>query len=639
MFRISRFAGTKGPLRFPILLALTVLLGGLGACQGTDPEAENAALRSEVGAFLDTYTQDFVRLYTEASEAEWASNVRIVEGDDTNLKRTEEAQKALASFTGSLDVIDKTRAFLEKKDRLEPLQVRQLESILYRAANFPQTEPDLVTRRIAAEAAANERLFGFTFHVDGKPIDANGIDGLLETSTDLDQRLAVWKASKEVGGVLRDDLRQMVDLRNGTVRSLGYDDYFAYQVSDYGMKSDEMMKLLEGLVRDIWPLYRELHTWTRYELAERYGAPVPELLPAHWLPDRWAQDWAATVEVEGQNLDAVLGQHEPEWIVRQAEDFYVSLGFQPLPQSFWDRSSLYPAPPDAGYQKNNHASAWHMDLDQDVRSLMSVEANQRWWTTTHHELGHIYYYLSYSRPEVPPLLREGANRAFHEGIGSLLGMVSLHQPFLVERGLVQPTTGDAGGDAAVQKLLKEALDTVVFIPFSAGLMSHFEHDLYSGAIGPDQYNSAWWHYALKYQGIEPPKDRGEELCDACTKTHIINDAAQYYDYALSYVVLHQLHSHIAREILKQDPRATNYYGRKDVGQFLEGILELGATKDWREVLQDKLGEDLNAQAMLDYYAPLMEYLKKQNEGRTYTLPAFDGASAAGGDATGGDAAK
>ncbi|MCB1056990.1 MAG: M2 family metallopeptidase [Acidobacteria bacterium] len=623
MLRSLHRPGSRRAYRFAPLLALALLAGGLGACQGTDSKADTEALRTEVAGFLDSYTQEFVRLYTEASEAEWASNIHIVEGDDTNLKRTEEAQKALASYTGSLENIETTRGYLESKDQLEPLEVRQLESILYRAANFPQTVPDLVARRIAAEAAANEHLYGFTFHVDGKPIDANGIDSLLETSTDLDQRLAVWKAAKEVGGVLRGDLQEMVELRNGTVQSLGYDDYFAYQVSDYGMKSDEMMKLLEGLVRDIWPLYRELHTWARYELAARYGVPVPDVLPAHWLPDRWAQDWAATVDVEGLDLDSVIGQHEPEWVIRQAENFYVSLGFEQLPQSFWDLSSLYPVPPGAGYQKNNHASAWHMDLDHDVRSLMSVEPNQRWWSTTHHELGHIYYYLAYSRPEVPPLLREGANRAFHEGIGSLLGMVSLHRPFLEQRGLIEPSDAATGGDAAVRQLLKEALDTVVFIPFSAGLMSHFEHDLYSGAITPDDYNKAWWAYALKYQGIEPPEDRGEELCDACTKTHIINDAAQYYDYALSYVILHQLHAHIARDILHEDPRATNYYGRKDVGDFLDGILELGATEDWRQVMQEKLGEDLNAQAMLDYYAPLMEYLKKENEGRTYTLPAFE----------------
>lgn len=602
-------------------LLLAVGCGGGSTDDGASSE-EIAALQAEVDTFLQTYNEQFVELYSAASEAEWASNTRIVEGDDTNRKRTEAAQQALASYTGSLEVIEQARLYLERSDDLTPLSARQLEAVLYSAANFPQTVPELVEQRIAAEAKANEELFGFTFELDGEPIDTNRIDSLLESVDDLDRREEVWTTSKEVGRVLRDDLTAMVDLRNNTVASLGYDDYFAYQVSDYGMTSQEMMDLLDGLVRDIWPLYRELHTWTRYELAERYGTEVPELLPAHWLPNRWAQDWQALVEVEGQDLDGVLGEQEDEWIVRQAEDFYVSLGFEPLPETFWARSSLYPAPEGAEWQKNNHASAWHMDLADDVRCLMSVQPNQRWWVTTHHELGHIYYFRAYSRPEVPALLREGANRAFHEGVGSLLGMVSLHQPFLVERGLLESGEGGTDEGTATRRLLKEALDTVVFIPFSAGTMSHFEHDLYTGAVSPDSYNRAWWDHALKYQGIEPPADRGEEGCDACTKTHIINDAAQYYDYALSYVLLHQLHSHIAGEILGQDLHATNYYGNQEVGTFLRSILEQGATEDWRKVLQDALGQDLNAQPMLEYFAPLMDYLKQENEGRTHTLPSF-----------------
>ncbi|MDY7095240.1 MAG: M2 family metallopeptidase [Acidobacteriota bacterium] len=613
-----------GSSAFAVLCCgLLLAVGCGGGSTGDGPGSEEiSALQGEVDSFLQDYNDRFVELYSAASEAEWASNTRIVEGDDTNRKRTEAAQQALASYTGSLEVIEQARLYLERRDDLTPLSARQLESVLYRAANFPQTVPELVEQRIAAEAKANEELFGFTFELDGEPIDTNRIDSLLESVDDLDRRQEVWTTSKEVGRVLREDLTSMVDLRNSTVASLGYDDYFAYQVSDYGMTSQEMMDLLQGLVRDIWPLYRELHTWTRYELAERYGTEVPELLPAHWLPNRWAQDWQALVEVEGQDLDGVLGEHEDEWIVRQAEDFYVSLGFEPLPETFWERSSLYPAPEGAEWQKNNHASAWHMDLADDVRCLMSVEPNQRWWVTTHHELGHIYYFRAYSRPEVPPLLREGANRAFHEGVGSLLGMVSLHQPFLVERGLIEGGEGPTDEATATRRLLKEALDTVVFIPFSAGTMSHFEHDLYTGAVSPDSYNRAWWDHALKYQGIEPPADRGEEGCDACTKTHIINDAAQYYDYALSYVLLHQLHSHIAGEILEQDLHATNYYGNQEVGNFLRGILEKGATEDWRKVLQDALGQDLNAQPMLEYFAPLMDYLKKENEGRTHTLPSF-----------------
>ena len=151
-------------------------------------------------------------------------------------------------------------------------------------------------------------------------------------------------------------------------------------------------------------------------------------------------------------------------------------------------------------------------------------------------------------------------------------------------------------------------------------MTHFEHDLYAADLPKDQYNARWWHYVEKVQGITAPSERGEEYCDAASKTHINDDAAQYYDYAISNILLQQMHRHIARKILDQDPRATNYYGQKEVGAFIEGILKLGATEDWRQVMQEHLGEDISAQAMLEYFEPLMAYLKAQNEGREHALP-------------------
>lgn len=602
-------------MRLRLLLVLPAFLLGL-ACGPGEPTPEQA--QAEAQAFLDDYTEKYLELYYTLNKAEWASNTRIVEGDDTNLEAQKKAHGAFAAYTGSVEVIEQIRSLLEQKDQLSDLQVKQLEAALYEAADHPQTVPDLVEKRIAAEARQNERLYGFRFMLDGAEVSTNDIDDILATEQNLARRQNAWTASKQVGKELKEGLAELVELRNGTVTALGYDDFFHYQVSDYGMEVDEMMALNNRFIEEVWPLYRELHTWARHTLAARYGAAsVPAYLPAHWLPNRWGQDWTAMVTVEGIDLDSKLGQQDAEWIVKQAEDFYVSLGFEALPPVFWEKSSLYPLAADAPYKKNNHASAWHLDLQNDVRSLMSVQPNQRWWATTHHELGHVYYYLAYTRPEVPPLLRGGANRGFHEAVGSLLGMASLQKPFLVARGLVD----EGASTDELQALLQEALDTIVFIPFSSGTMTHFEHDLYRGALAQGEYNARWWQYVKDFQGIVVVGERGEEYCDAATKTHINNDAAQYYDYAISSVLLHQLHRHIATEILGEDPRATNYYGRKDVGTFLDGFLELGATRDWRQVMQEHVGEDLSAAAMLEYFAPLQGWLEQQNEGREHTLPA------------------
>jgi peptidyl-dipeptidase A len=256
-----------------------------------------------------------------------------------------------------------------------------------------------------------------------------------------------------------------------------------------------------------------------------------------------------------------------------------------------------------------------MDLENDVRSLMSVEADENWWMTVHHELGHIYYYIAYTNPDVPPLLREGANRGFHEAIGYLLGLASMQKSFLQGRGLVE---ADVETDE-IQALLKEALDQVVFIPWSAGVMTLFERDLYQG-LTPEEYNQRWWDYKLDLQGIVPPSERPTDACDPATKTHINDDAAQYYDYAISYILLHQFHAHIANEILGQDPHNTDYYGSAEAGAFIDSILRLGATEDWRSVMLDSLGQEVSAQPMLDYFAPLMTWLEQENAGRTITLP-------------------
>ncbi len=574
-------------------------------------------LQTKVQTFIDDYSQKYQQLYYASSLAEWESNTRIVEGDSSNAIATRQANEALANFTGSIQNITTIQEYLKKREKLLPLQIKQLETMLFLAANYPQTVPDIVKARIKAETEQVEKLYGFDFQIKGKSVSTNNIDNLLVEETNLNKRLQAWEASKEVGKILRSGLINLQRLRNQTVEALGYADYFSYQVADYGISTSDMMQLNRQIIAEIWPLYRELHTFARYELAKKYGErKVPEFLPAHWLPNRWGQDWSGMITVKGMDLDGILKTKTSEWIMQQGEQFYISLGFPPLPESFWQKSSLYPLPEDAEYKKNNHASAWHLDLDRDIRSLMSVIPNADWYETVHHELGHIYYYISYSNPNVPLLLRGGANRAFHEAIGSLMGLAAMQKPFLAQKNLL-PANSKTD---EMKTLLKEALNYIVFMPWSCGVMTEFEYELYSQRLPADQYNQKWWELVQKYQGIIPPQPRGEEFCDPCTKTHINDDPAQYYDYRLSFVLLFQLHEYIAKNILQQDPHATNYYGSQAVGDFLKQLLEPGKTKDWRVLLRDSIGQDLSAQAMLNYFQPLLDYLKKANKGRKYTLP-------------------
>ncbi len=591
---------------------LFLLVAGIAA-----PPVVSAGVQEDADSFLALYNSLYQRLFRVREGSWWDAQTDVKPENDG--KRIA-AGEAFSAFTGDPEIVHRLRILREHSGELDPIVRRQLEKAWLAAAESPGTVPDLVSARIAAESAQSSAMDSWEYCLRRGPdgeclefVSANDIDRLLVESRNLDERLRVWEASKEIGRSLRPGLVDLQRLRNAVAQEMGYEDFFALQVADYGMSSKEMMAMLDQWVDDLRPLYRELHTWARYTLAERYHTAVPDRIPAHWVGNRWGQSWPGLVDAV--DLDALFADRSPEWIVHQAERFYTSMGFPPLPETFWERSDLYPLPAGSERKKNSHASAWHIDLDHDVRSLMSVESNSRWFTTTHHELGHIYYYLSYTRPEVPVVLRTGANRGFHEGIGEQIGLAATQVPYLREVGLLP-------ADQVIEPVLwqlNEALsETVVFLMWAAGTISHFEHDLYAEGLDPSEWNQRWWEYKARFQGLEPPSARGDGLCDPATKSHINDDPAQYYDYAFATVLKYQLHEHIARKILHQPPSAANYYGSVPTGDFLRSILAAGATRDWRELLREKTGRDLSTEPMLDYFAPLMDWLREQNRGRRAT---------------------
>jgi len=614
--KLSRIVAV-GVALLAVGVLLILVLGRSGGPRSRPPlpavEAElPPPAPSEVADFLAEYDPAYREHWTDAATARWLASVDIT---PENTAREVAAVQALADFTGDRRTIDRLQR-LRRAEGLDALQFRQLEQAWILAAHAPGTAPATVRKLVAREAEAAAQLHGFAYVLERqgqepRTLTPSQIDGILRDSRDLAQRRAVWELSKTVGIPLRDTLEELQALRNNLARRMDYSSYFALECADYGLSSREMLLLMDDLVEGIMPLYRQLHTWVKYELAARYGvAEVPALIPAHWLPDRWGQSWPGIVQ--GVDLDGMLRDTSPQWIVEQAERFYTGLGFPPLPLTFWGRSDLYELPPDANRRKNTHASAWHIDLDQDVRCLMNVTSSFRSFATAHHELGQVYYFLSYSRPSVPYLLRRGANRAFPEAIGSLAELAAAQVPYLEAIGLLEP--GEVPDE--LRWLLDEALTgPVVFLPFACGTMTHWEYDLYENDLPRHQYNTRWWEYAARYQGVAPPAPRGEEFCDPATKTHVIDDPAQYYDYAISEVILHQLHRYICRQILEQDVHAADYHGSEPVGRYLESILAAGATRDGNRLLREATGEDLSANALLDYFAPLQAWLEEQNEGR------------------------
>jgi peptidyl-dipeptidase A len=584
--------------------AMVLLFSGAAACASatdTNPTQERA------DRFLALINSTYQAIITVESNAVWDASTDVSPAHDA---AATVAGKARAAFLGNPTLITETKALLLKRHELNNLTIRELEQLLLNSAEGPMTNPKLVADRIGAEVMQASTLNSFEFKLKGKPVTANDIDNLLRSSTDLAERQAVWEASKESGKALKDGLIKLRDLRNGVAKELDYPDYFALQVAGYGMTTDEMVKLNENFMRELRPLYLQLHTWVKYKLAEKYHQPVPKRIPAHWLDNRWSQEWPGLAE--GADLDPFFKDRSPDWIAHSAEKFYMGLGFPKLPESFWTKSDLYPVAVGSPRKKNTHASAWHVDLENDLRSLQSIESNTYWFTTAHHEFGHIYYFIGYTKPEVPALLRTGANPAFHEGFGELTALAAGMAPYLKSVGVLP-------GDFKVDQnafLLSDALKPVVpFIFWSSGVMTHWEADVYAKNLPADQWNARWWKYVREFQGVEPPAPRDEAWCDAATKTHINDNPCYYPAYALATVLKFQLHEHIARTILKQPPQSCNYAGSKQAGQFLRSIMEKGATEDWRKVLRDATGEELSTRAMVEYFKPLQAWLEAQNKGR------------------------
>lgn len=595
---------TIHPLFCGAAVAALLILAPLGV-----RAADRNPTQERADRFLVLVNSSYQALSYVKQEAQWAASTDV---SDVHDAASETAGKAQAAFMGNPSLITETKALLLKRHELDELTVRELEKMLLLAAEQPMTNRQLTQARIEAETKQASTLNGFEFKLHGKPVSVNDIDNLLQSNdTALDERLAVWLASKESGRTLKDGLVKLRGLRNGVAQEMGYHDYFALQVAGYGMTTDEMVKLNENFMTVLRPLYLQLHTWAKYQLAARYHQPVPKRIPAHWLNNRWSQEWPGLAT--GADLTEFFKGRTPEWVAQSSERFYVGLGFPPLPKSFWEKSDLYPVTAGSPRKKNTHASAWHLDFETDLRSLQSIEANPWWFATNHHEFGHIYYFMAYTRPEVPVLLRDGANPAFHEGFGELTALAASQVPYLKSLGILP---ADFKADP-IAFLLGNALNSggIPFMYWSSGVMTHWEADIYANNLPPDRWNQRWWQYVRDFQGVEPPVERGEEWCDAATKTHINDTPAYYYSYAIAQVFKYQLHDYIAKNILHQPPQACNYAGNKEVGDFLRKIMEKGQTEDWRKVLKEATGEDFSTRAMLEYYAPLMSWLVEQNKGR------------------------
>jgi peptidyl-dipeptidase A len=447
-------------------------------------------------------------------------------------------------------------------------------------------------------------------------LDVEAITDVMATSRDPAELQRVWEGWHSTAASARKDYIRFVELANQGARDLRFADSGAMWRAKYDMPPEAFTKELDRLWEQVRPLYLSLHAYVRMKLREKYGDIVPPAgpIPAHLLGNIWAQDWSnvyplvAPPSAPTYSLTDILRQRAVPAtdMVRIGERFYTSLGFDPLPQTFWERS-LFVKPKDR--EVVCHASAWDVDLVNDLRIKMCIDQTEEDFSTIHHELGHDFYDRAYN--SLPVSFRDGANDGFHEAIGDTIAL-SVTPEYLVRIGLLDRAP-EASGDVGL--LLARALEKIAFLPF--GLMvDQWRWQVFSGQITPEHYNDAWWALRLKYQGVTPPTGRGESFFDPGAKYHVVA-ATPYARYFLAHILQFQFHRALASTAGCTTPlHRCSIYENKAAGKRLMAMLQMGASRPWPDALEAMTGSrQMDATAIRDYFAPLQGWLDEQLEGQ------------------------
>jgi peptidyl-dipeptidase A len=460
------------------------------------------------------------------------------------------------------------------------------------------------------------------FCPDAKKPDAcmniDDVTKVMASSRSEKELRQVWEGWHTISPPIRKDYQRFAQLSNKGAQELGFKDTGAMWRAKYDMPPDAFTKELDRLWEQVRPLYLQLHAYTRMKLRQKYGDAVPEKgpLPAHLLGNIWAQDWSNVYDLvapansdAGYSLTDILKRRKtgPLDMVRYGERFYTSIGFDPLPPTFWERS-LFVRPKDR--EVVCHASAWDIDNENDVRIKMCIDQTAEDFSTIHHELGHNFYQRAYK--DLPILFRDSANDGFHEAIGDTVAL-SVTPEYLVKIGLLDKAP-DASRDIGL--LLSRALEKVSFLPFGL-LIDQWRWKVFSGEVSPADYNQAWWDLRLRYQGVAPPSVRGEEFFDPGAKYHV-PDNTPYTRYFLAHILQFQFHRAMAKTAGCTTPlHRCSVFESKEAGSRLNAMLAMGLSKPWPEALEALAGsKEMDASAILDYFAPLQRWLEEQNKGQT-----------------------
>ncbi|ODT85467.1 M2 family metallopeptidase [Phenylobacterium sp. SCN 70-31] len=567
---------------------------------------------AEAKAFVDAAEARIDTASAFSARAAWVRANFITEDTQwLDAKASAERSALLASLATEAARFDGVAA--------DPVTERKLKLLkLYAVApapNRPGAADELAKLLTRMNSAYSTAKFDFK----GKPITLNDAEDVLRASRDPAELKAVWEGWHATAKPIKADYERFAALSNEGARGLGFADTGALWRSNYDMAPEAFATETDRLWAQVAPFYRNLHCYVRAQLNAKYGDAVqPKTGPirADLLGNMWAQQWGNIYDIvapktaaAGYDLDKLLEDkgYDAVRMVKTGENFYSSLGYAPLPETFWARS-LITRPRDR--EVVCHASAWNIDGKDDIRIKMCTKVNGEDFQTVHHELGHNYYQRAYK--DQPTLFRSGANDGFHEAIGDWAALSASTPTYLNQIGLLDTVPG---AEEDIPFLLKMALDKIAFMPFGL-LVDRWRWDVFSGATGPDDYNKAWTALRLKYQGITPPGERPADAFDPGAKYHVPGNTP-YTRYFLAHIYQFQFHRAACRQAGWKGPlHRCSVYGQTAVGEKFNRMMELGQSQPWPQTLAVFSGETrTDASAVADYFKPLDAWLAKQNRGQ------------------------
>ena len=596
-------------------LSIYLLLLIVASCV---PGSEQMDRNKEIEDFLNNIEEENKNDGPVIYSASWISSNFI----------TYDSQKVIADYGTryTLKSLERSREASAFDDVSTSAENRRMLNILKSSFVMPPPLNKELASELSSITTSLEAMYGSGEHCyeDGSCYDLEAFESIIDNSRDPEELLKAWQGWHEIGKPMKSMYMRMVDIGNQGSKDLGYQGLSDLWFSKYDMPADEFLNETDRVWEEVKPLYDALHCHVRAKLNEHYGDNVvPESgpLPVHLLGNMWGQSWSNiydlvyTEESQQNSVDVTKiieekGLNEIE-MVEYAEDFFLSIGFDPLPDTFWERS-LFVKPRDRSVVC--HASAWNLDpANNDLRIKMCIEKNEEDFVTIHHELGHIFYYQAYNH--LPTLFQGGANDGFHEAFGDLLTL-SITPDYLTQIDFITEEQASVAKEDPIGLLMKQALDGVVVVPWAL-MLDKWRSGVFNGEIDETNLNSSWWKLREYYQGINTSTERSEDYFDPGAKYHIPGNTP-YTRYYLARIMQYQFHEALCNEIEFDGLlHECSIYGSEKAGDKIISTMAMGESLPWQDAFENLTGSrKLSGKSILNYYAPLKDWLDEQNKNRT-----------------------